>query len=52
MKAMMWIHPKVHVFGHIHSSHGTLDWEGTRFINASQIDEKYRMVYQPIVIDI
>jgi len=46
------IKPKVHCFGHIHSGHGKKIIEGTTFVNASNLDEDYMCVYDPIVIEI
>lgn len=44
--------PRVHVFGHIHGGYG-IDWIwGTQFINASVVDETYKVVNVPIVCDI
>ncbi len=46
------VKPKVHIFGHIHDGYGSLDYEGTRFVNACICDEGYRPVNTPIVIDV
>jgi len=46
------IKPKVHCFGHIHSGHGVKVIENTTFINASNLDEEYMCVYDPIIIEI
>jgi Icc-related predicted phosphoesterase len=46
------IKPKVHCFGHIHSGHGVKVIEDTTFINASNLDEDYMCVYDPILIEI
>lgn len=45
------IKPKIHCFGHIHSARGVYSNGETLFINASILDEKYRVVYDPITID-
>jgi Icc-related predicted phosphoesterase len=45
------IKPKISVFGHIHEGHGTLELEGTTFINASMLDHRYEYVNKPIIID-
>lgn len=39
---------KYHIFGHIHSSHG----QDGRFINASVLDERYHVNYEPIIIEV
>jgi Icc-related predicted phosphoesterase len=46
------IKPKVHCFGHIHSGHGVKAIDDTTFINASNLDEDYMCVYDPIYIEI
>lgn len=46
------IKPKVHLFGHIHESHGTTKNMGTRFINASLANEQYELVYKPILFEL
>ena len=46
------IKPLVHCFGHIHSGHGMKVIEDTTFINASNLNEQYQCVYDPIVIEI
>jgi Icc-related predicted phosphoesterase len=40
---------RVHVFGHIHESYGTTRFMGTRFINASVLNEQYDLVNRPVV---
>ena len=39
-------------FGHIHSGHGTITKNGTKFINASILDNSYNLVYDPIEVKI
>lgn len=51
-EAVYKICPKIHVFGHIHGSYGTQQFGNVKFINASQVDEKYRVVNKPIVVEI
>jgi Icc-related predicted phosphoesterase len=43
---------KLHVFGHIHGSHGTLKVENTWLVNASICTEKYKPTNSPYVISI
>lgn len=50
--AVKRVKPKIHVFGHIHGGAGQTDIFHTWFINASQTDESYRLIHEPIVIDI
>ncbi len=44
--------PKVHIFGHIHNGYGQVQIDGTTFVNAATADEKYRLVNEPIIIDV
>ena len=45
--------PKYHIFGHIHEQHGKFKSDyGTTFLNASVVDEKYNLVYKPMVFHI
>lgn len=46
------VKPKVHVFGHIHHSYGSLVKDGTIFLNASVCNEKYKPVNPPFIVDI
>jgi Icc-related predicted phosphoesterase len=48
------VKPKFHIFGHIHSAYGTIKMDDTTFINASQIDDHYRLVqkFKPVVFNI
>lgn len=45
------VQPRVHVFGHIHEAYGQVQREGTLYLNASVLDERYRLVNQAIVLD-
>jgi Icc-related predicted phosphoesterase len=42
------IQPKYHLFGHIHEAYGMVQNEKTTFINASILDERYRIKNTPI----
>jgi Icc-related predicted phosphoesterase len=46
------IKPTLHVFGHIHSGYGIKVIENTTFINASNLDENYMCVNEPILFEI
>lgn len=48
-EAVQRIKPKLHVFGHIHHSHGRLDTDQTVFVNAAVCSEAYRPV-QPVQV--
>jgi predicted phosphodiesterase len=52
LAAVQRVKPKLHVFGHIHEGYGTVDRDGTRFVNASNCTERYRPVQPPIVVDL
>ena len=50
-KKVMEIKPKVHAFGHIHSSYGMKEIDGMTFINASNLGEDYLYQNDPITLD-
>jgi len=45
------VKPKIHVFGHIHSGYGMMEYDDTLFINASVLNEQYYYTNTPITID-
>lgn len=46
------VQPRIHVFGHVHESYGTLEADGITFINASICNGQFRPINRPIVIDL
>lgn len=46
------VKPKYHLCGHIHEAYGMQEKEGTTFINASVLNEKYVLVNEPIVFEL
>lgn len=46
------VRPRLHIFGHIHESHGRTEQGGTTFVNASNLDETYALKYPPVVVDL
>jgi len=45
--------PDIHAFGHIHGSYGQAQFgNGTKFFNCSVVNEAYKVVNQPWVVDI
>jgi Icc-related predicted phosphoesterase len=46
------ITPRLHIFGHIHDGYGIKVIENTTFINASNLDEDYMCVNEPVLIEI
>jgi Icc-related predicted phosphoesterase len=51
-KAIEQIRPRLNIFGHIHGGHGQMTANGTQFVNASAVDEAYRLVHEPQVVEI
>ena len=45
------IKPKIHVCGHIHTGRNIVFDDGTLYINASVLDERYQYTQKPITID-
>ena len=43
--------PKIHIFGHIHSGFGYQHVDGTHYINASMLDERYNYTRKPLTFD-
>jgi Icc-related predicted phosphoesterase len=46
------VKPKVHICGHIHEAYGTLSTPETLFVNASVLNVRYKLVNNPIEIQI
>jgi Icc-related predicted phosphoesterase len=51
-KRIFEIKPKLWIGGHIHGAHGVEVIDGTTFANVSILDEQYKRVYQPTVLEI
>lgn len=51
LKTVNKIKPNYHIFGHIHEAYGMTYNEHTTFINASILDEHYRVKNKPIVVE-
>lgn len=45
------VKPKYHIFGHVHEGFGQQTLSGTTYINASLLDENYKLVNKPVEID-
>ena len=45
------IKPKIHVFGHIHSSYGYKFDGTTHFFNAAVLDERYNFTQKPLTVE-
>jgi Icc-related predicted phosphoesterase len=56
--AVQHVRPRIHVFGHIHGGHGTMatvgtDWENKPvYYNASVVNEAYKVIHAPYVVEI
>lgn len=46
------VHPRLHVFGHIHHSYGICEKNKTISVNASCLDARYRYANEPICVDL
>ncbi|HMY14685.1 MAG TPA: metallophosphatase domain-containing protein [Polyangium sp.] len=46
------IRPRLHVFGHIHEGYGTVDLNGTKFVNASICTLSYAPTNPAVVVDL
>lgn len=46
------VHPKVHVFGHIHEAYGQQEYKGTQYFNASVVNAAYQIANKPWVVDL
>ena len=42
------VEPLIHVFGHVHSSYGHKYTDTTDFINASNLNDQYKLVNEPV----
>ena len=49
-RAVDRIKPRLHVFGHIHEGYGVEERDGTVFVNACVLDERYRLAHEPVVV--
>ncbi len=46
------IAPRVHCFGHVHSSGGVREAGGTTYVNASSVDRPHNALRHPVQIDV
>ena len=46
------VKPKIHIFGHIHENYGKVRSKHTEFYNVSVLDNKYKMVNPPTIIEL
>ena len=50
--ALIHLSPRVHCFGHVHASAGSIHKGGTRFINASMVNSRLEIVNAPYVLNL
>jgi Icc-related predicted phosphoesterase len=46
------VRPKLVICGHIYDAHGRYEHDGISIYNVSVVDEQYRLVHEPTVIDV
>jgi len=46
------VKPKLHVFGHFHPSYGTVKKNGVTYVNASVVNEQYKLANKPVVFNL
>jgi Icc-related predicted phosphoesterase len=51
LKRIKEVKPKLVVFGHNHGEHGVVEEDGIKYVNASLVDELYKMTRKPIIIE-
>lgn len=52
MSRVKEISPRLHLFGHIHIAHGSLEVGGTTFSNAALLNEGYRLAASPLLFSV
>jgi len=51
LAAIERVRPKIVICGHVHDGHGRYEHQGIPIHNVSVVDEQYRLVHSPTVID-
>lgn len=52
LKRIKEVRPKLVVFGHNHGEHGIVEEDGTKYINASLVNEEYKLVKKPVYVEV
>jgi Icc-related predicted phosphoesterase len=52
LQTVLKIHPKYHLFGHIHDAYGIEKIDNTTFVNAAILNEDYELAYNPVLLKI
>lgn len=50
-EAIERVKPQLHVFGHIHGGYGERQFQGVQYVNASVVDEAYKLKNAPIIYE-
>lgn len=51
-RKMLEIKPRLHICGHIHEAYGVFENGDTTFVNASVLDERYRLKNLPVYLEL
>lgn len=46
------VKPRLHIFGHIHESHGMKRIDKTTFINCAILNDSYKRIFKPVEIEL
>ena len=52
LRCVLELKPAIHAFGHIHEGYGIEKKGETLFVNACNLDEKYKVVHPPIDVEL
>lgn len=52
LQRVLDVRPRYHLFGHIHDAYGIKESKYTTFVNAALLDEDYRLLNNPFILDI
>jgi Icc-related predicted phosphoesterase len=51
LAAIERVRPKIVICGHVHGGHGRYEYQGVPIHNVSVVDEGYKLVHPPTLID-
>jgi Calcineurin-like phosphoesterase superfamily domain len=46
------LRPRLHCFGHVHASAGSVEQDGTRYVNAASVNSRYQIARGPVTLDL
>jgi len=52
LQKILEVKPKYHLFGHIHEAYGKENYGNISFVNGSVLNEDYKLVNQPVLLEI